>query len=268
MSRYFAEIDSNALVTRVIVAHSLEWCQQALGGTWIETADPYSPEPQEVTYCGPGFGADPTFPERFAPPWVMPAPDPETGVWSSFDKGDVRFHLGHLWKSTMDGNLWEPGVSAWHPEPDIEGVRPRWIQPTGAHDTWANGVEVEREIDSVLRYFRSGIPNNATIPGDPSSGPPWNYWIEIDVNGEPLEPEPGEEWVDTGVTIIQLVASGVYRCSGIPTIALNQAIRLGDAEAGETVFTGYWPTAGTPSDYLTISPHVAVANGATVYKWE
>jgi hypothetical protein len=202
MSRYFAEIDANALVTRVIVADSLEWCQQALGGTWIETADPYSPEPQEVTYCGPGFGADPTFPERFAPPWVMPAPDPVTGVWSSFAKGDVRFHLGHLWKSTVSGNVWIPGESGWHPYPDIEGVRPRWIQPTGAHDTWANGVEVEREIDSVLRYFRSGIPNNATIPGDPSSGPPWNYWIEIDVNGEVIVPPapPVAPWTQGGGT--------------------------------------------------------------------
>jgi len=81
-------------------------------------------------------------------------------------------------------------------------------------------------------------------------------------------PEPGEEWVDTGVTIIQLVASGVYHCSGIPTITLNQAIRLGDTSAGETIFTGYWPTTGTPSDYITIAPHVSVANGAKVYKWE
>jgi hypothetical protein len=82
------------------------------------------------------------------------------------------------------------------------------------------------------------------------------------------EPEPGAQWVDTGVTIIQLVAAGVYRCSGIPTIALNQAIRLGDTSAGETVFTGYWPTTGTPSDYIKIAPHVSVANGAKVYKWE
>ena len=82
------------------------------------------------------------------------------------------------------------------------------------------------------------------------------------------EPEPEATWIDTGVTIAQLVGAGVYRVSGVPTITLNQAIRLGGLPAGETVFTGYWPTTGTPSDYIKISPHVTAANGANVWKWE
>lgn len=81
------------------------------------------------------------------------------------------------------------------------------------------------------------------------------------------EPGPSETWVDTGVTIAQLIGAGVYRVSSVPTITLNQAIRLGDLQAGETVFTGYWPTTGTPSDYIKISPHVTAANGAKVWKW-
>jgi hypothetical protein len=204
MPRYFAEINQDNIVTRVIVAKTQEWCETNLGGTWIETADPYSEQPQEVVYCGPGFGADPTFPEKFAPPWVMPAPDPETGEWSSYSKGAVVFHDGHLWKSTTANNVWMPGVSAWHPEPEIEGVLPTWIQPTGAHDTWGMSVEVEHDG----RYFRSGIPNNATIPGDPSSGPPWNYWIEIDADGEVIEPPVDEviEWAPG-----QVVAPGDLR---------------------------------------------------------
>jgi hypothetical protein len=32
MPRYFAEIDSNNIVQRVIVAKSQEWCEQHLGG--------------------------------------------------------------------------------------------------------------------------------------------------------------------------------------------------------------------------------------------
>ena len=138
---YFAEINNNG-VTRVIVADTAAWCVEHLGGTWVETADPYTDEPQTVTYCGPGYGVDVTFPERFAPQWVAPSPDPETGVWSSYPKGTVVARNGSLWKSTTDGNVWAPGVSAWHPEPDIEGVLPNWIQPTGAHDVWPLGAQV------------------------------------------------------------------------------------------------------------------------------
>ena len=201
MSRYFAQIENNT-VTRVIVAHNIEWCQSRLGGEWIETRDPHAevqtdPELEPVNYCGPGYGADPTFPERFAPQWVQPAPDPETGEWLSYPKGRVVAHNGSLWKSTTDGNVWEPGISAWHPFPDIEGVRPLWVQPTGSHDTWGMDVEVEKGG----KYYRSTIPNNATIPGDPSSGPPWNYWLEIDVDGNPIQPPPSalpDRWVQGG----------------------------------------------------------------------
>lgn len=34
---HFAEID-NGIVTRVIVADSLEWCETNLGGVWIQTS--------------------------------------------------------------------------------------------------------------------------------------------------------------------------------------------------------------------------------------
>lgn len=37
MSKYFAEIDVNGIVKRVIVAESIEWCQNRLGGKWVET---------------------------------------------------------------------------------------------------------------------------------------------------------------------------------------------------------------------------------------
>jgi hypothetical protein len=182
MSRYFAEIDSSNIVTRVIVADSLEWCQEALGGTWIETADPYSDQPQEVTYCGPGFGADPTFPERFAPPWVMPAPDPETGVWSSYPKGAVCFYDGHLWKSTTDLNVWEPGVSAWHNEPEIEGVLPTWVAPTGSHDTYPLGFEVQHNgqvwvSDHAANVWEPGV-SQWHVKGEEPVEPTIPNWVQ------------------------------------------------------------------------------------------
>jgi hypothetical protein len=35
---HFAEIDSNNKVLRVIVADTQEWCEDNLGGTWIQTS--------------------------------------------------------------------------------------------------------------------------------------------------------------------------------------------------------------------------------------
>jgi hypothetical protein len=253
MSRYFAAVDNNNIVQRVIVAHSQEWCEQTLGGTWIETVDPYSDEPQEITYCGPGYGCDTSFPERFAPPWVMPAPDPETGVWSSYPKGTLAYHEGHLWRSTTDGNVWEPGISAWHPESEIEGILPAWIQPTGAHDSYPMGFEVAHDGQDWYVTAVDANGHNVWEPGVFG-------WTVV---GQ--EPEPGEDWVDTGVTIAQLVGAGVYRVSAVVSgLTLGQALKLGTAE---TVFDGFWPTTGTPSDYIKITPHVSAAVGSTVWKW-
>lgn len=35
---HFAQLDSNNKVINVIVADSLEWCEENLGGTWIQTS--------------------------------------------------------------------------------------------------------------------------------------------------------------------------------------------------------------------------------------
>lgn len=65
MSNYCAEIDKSGAVIRVVVAESVDWCAKNLGGSWVETADPYDPTDTR-TYCGPGYGYDPAAPERFA----------------------------------------------------------------------------------------------------------------------------------------------------------------------------------------------------------
>ena len=181
--KYFAEVINNT-VTRVIVAHNKEWCETRLGGTWIETRDPYAetqadPSLEPVVYCGPGYGADPTFPEKFAPQWVQPAPDLETGVWSSYEKGAVVAHGGRLWKSTTAGNVWQPGVSAWHDEPEIEGVLPQWVAPTGSHDTYPEGFEVTHNG----KEWVSQHPANVWEPGV-------SQWLEKGV-----EPPSIPDWV-------------------------------------------------------------------------
>jgi hypothetical protein len=37
---YFAELDNNNIVKRVIVADSKEWCEQGLGGIWVNAQEP------------------------------------------------------------------------------------------------------------------------------------------------------------------------------------------------------------------------------------
>ena len=60
---YFAEI-VNGIVKRVIVAGSAEWCEQNLGGTWVETLADDATE----TYAGPGMVYDPENPAKFIRP--------------------------------------------------------------------------------------------------------------------------------------------------------------------------------------------------------
>lgn len=137
-----------------------------------------------------------------------------------------------------------------------------WQQPIDGYDAYRAVNPFTGQPDQVTHNGQTWY-----VTGVDGSGN--NVW-EPGVFGWTIvgqEPSPSATWVDTGVTIAQLVGAGVYRVSGVPTITLNQAIRLGDLPAGETVFTGYWPTTGTPSDYIKISPHVTAANGAKVWKW-
>lgn len=137
-----------------------------------------------------------------------------------------------------------------------------WQQPIDQYDAYRTVNPFTGQPDQVTHngetWYVTGVDGSGNNIWEPSVF----GWTIV---GQ--EPEPGETWVDTGVTITQLVGAGIYRVSGVPTITLNQAIRLGDLQAGETVFTGYWPTTGTPSDYIKISPHVTAANNVKVWKW-
>lgn len=159
---YFAEIDANQVVQRVIVADSAEWCADHLGGTWVETADPYSDEPQAVTYCGPGFGYADNLPEKFAPVWdATAATTPNENGTYRFNGGEVVWHNGRLWRNVTQGvpNVWEPGVSGWHDSPEV-GL-PQWVQPTGAHDAYPLGAEVTHNGQD----WRSDHAANVWEPG-------------------------------------------------------------------------------------------------------
>ena len=155
MSRYFAEV-KDGIVQRVLVCDSPEWLSERLGGTWVETADPYA-DAQEVNYCGPGWGHDDTFPERFAPQWVQPVAT--TDGWTWYAKDQLVFHNGRIWRSTLDQNVWEPGVSGWHDAP-VDEI-PMWVRPTGAHDVYNVGDQVTHNG----KTWESTTPNNVWEPG-------------------------------------------------------------------------------------------------------
>ena len=159
---YFAELDIDNVVLRVIVADSIDWCIDNLGGTWAETSDPYT-EPTAVTYCGPGYGFDPAVRERFALPWDETAatiPNAE-GHWAYETQGEVVFHAGKIWRNLMpDGNpnVWEPPTN-WREYP--MGVEyPIWIQPVGAVDAYPLDFVVEH--DGLV--WRNVTPANVWEP--------------------------------------------------------------------------------------------------------
>ena len=55
--------------------------------------------------------------------------------------GDVVEHDGAVWVSTLNGNVWEPGVSGWRRQRK-DGKPAAWVQPTGAHDAYRLGEKV------------------------------------------------------------------------------------------------------------------------------
>lgn len=175
---YFAELDGSNVVLRVVVASSAKWCANNLGGTWVETNDPYTPYDQVVVgmdesdpespapimgdhplkgtvFAGPGMGHDDTFPEKFAAPWEEWDGDND----SLYQEGDLVFHGGRIWRCTTINNSFEPGVSGWHDAP--ESGNPVWVQPTGGHDAYAAGTIV----DHAGSTWVSDIDANVWEPG-------------------------------------------------------------------------------------------------------
>ena len=82
---HFAQIENNK-VTQVIVAHSQAWCEETLGGEWIQTSynthGNQHPEnrPLHKNYAGIGYSWDGT---GFAPPQCHEEAtlDNETYLW-------------------------------------------------------------------------------------------------------------------------------------------------------------------------------------------
>lgn len=100
--------------------------------------------------------------------WVQPQ-----GAHDVYPIDFVVTHDGKTWRSTIDNNVWEPGVGAqWEevveeaapdptPDPDPEPTIEPWVQPEGAHDTY--------QIDDMVTHngqtWISTAENNSWEPG-------------------------------------------------------------------------------------------------------
>ena len=135
--------------------------------------------------CGPGYThyvadavggdgweyvADDVAPEDYAQPWEQRT--------TGYTAQEIVTHAGQQWVSTCNANVWEPGVSGWHPA--SAGV-PEWIQPTGAHDAYAEGTVVQ----VAGKYWRSLMDANVWAPGVSgwretlrSTGAPVPDWVQ------------------------------------------------------------------------------------------
>lgn len=108
--------------------------------------------------------------------------------------GDVVEHNGALWESTLNGNVWEPGVSGWRKKRK-DGKPAAFQQPTGAHDAYRQGEKITHNGT----VYVSVIDFNVWSPEAYAAG-----WAvegeEPDTPLEPIqpddavEPEPVEEW--------------------------------------------------------------------------
>lgn len=206
--------------------------------------------PSDVLPAGWVYVAEDITHDDLIPPWVQPA-----GAHDAYPLDAQVVYGEKAWVSLIDANVWQPGISGWR-EATSGDMSPAWVQPTGAHDAYAFGFTVSHN-GSEWRTTREA---NVWEPGTFDAG--WTKIIKI------LPSETPATWVDTGATVAQLVGAGTYRVSAVPSeLTIGQPLRLGDTEAGETAFSGYWPTAETPSNYITISPHVTADVGAKVWAW-
>ena len=74
-----------------------------------------------------------------------------------YQKGDQVSYLGSIWESTLDDNVWEPGISGWF---DTVAAN-TWIQPTGAHDAYQTNDQVTHNE----QIWTSTIDANVWEPG-------------------------------------------------------------------------------------------------------
>ena len=125
---------------------------------------------------------------------------PEQGeAWSqpvtagdAYLAGDVVEHDGAVWVSTLNGNVWEPGVSGWRRQRK-DGKPAAFVQPTGAHDAYRLGEKVTVDGTVYVSVIDFNVwspevyPAGWAVEGEESEAP-------VEPEEPELEPEPVTEW--------------------------------------------------------------------------
>ena len=140
--------------------------------------------PNTATSLYKAVGIDPSG----IPLWVQPL-----GATDAYKLGDIVMHKEKKWESSIDNNVWEPGVYGWEevtastggggdsgetggggsttePETPPAETTPDFVQPTGAHDAYKKGDKVKFEG----KVYESLIDANAYSPSAYPAG-----WKEI-----------------------------------------------------------------------------------------
>ena len=130
--------------------------------------------PDTATSLYKAVGIDPSG----IPLWVQPL-----GATDAYKLGDIVMHNEKKWESSIDNNVWEPGVYGWEevtestggggitePETPPAETIPDFVQPTGAHDAYKKGDKVKFEG----KVYESLIDSNAYSPSAYPAG-----WKEI-----------------------------------------------------------------------------------------
>lgn len=127
--------------------------------------------PDTATSLYKAVGIDPSG----IPLWVQPL-----GATDAYNIGDIVMHNGKKWKSSIDNNVWEPGVYGWEEvtastdgggdTTESETTPADFVQPTGAHDAYKKGDKVKFEG----KVYESLIDANTYSPSAYPAG-----WTEI-----------------------------------------------------------------------------------------
>jgi hypothetical protein len=165
------------------------------------------------------------------------------------DVGDQRYYGDTLYECRQA----HQAAGHWNPElttPTLWLVIPQ-------SEEWVAGAQYE--VDDVVIYEDSRY----ICVQKHVSQSDYTPAATIDTLWEVYE-EPGEDWVDSGETVVALVSANTIRVSDTAPFEAGQSIRI---DGQHETAVSYIHTAGSPG-VLVIDPHVSVSGGESIEIWQ